>query len=115
MPEGGRLRYGEGVLVGYRWYESRDIDVSFPFGHGLSYTSFEIGAPVLSTPTIEPGRSISVRIPVTNTGSRPGSEIVQLYVAPTDPGVFRPPKELKGFAKVLPRSWRVDRPRDRAR
>ncbi len=100
VPEGGRLRYGEGVLVGYRWYESRDIDVSFPFGHGLSYTSFEIGAPVLSTPTIEPGRSISVRIPVTNTGSRPGSEIVQLYVAPTDPGAFRPPKELKGFAKA---------------
>ena len=100
VPESGRVRYGEGVLGGYRWYESRNIDVSFPFGHGLSYTSFEIGAPVLSTPTIEPGGSITVRIPVTNTGSRPGTEIVQLYVAPKDPGAFRPPKELKGFAKA---------------
>ncbi len=100
VPEGGRLRYVEGVLVGYRWYESRDIGVSFPFGHGLSYTSFEIGMPELSTATIEPGGSISVRVPVTNTGSRPGTEIVQLYVAPKEPGAFRPPKELKGFAKA---------------
>ena len=98
--EGGRTRYAEGILVGYRWYESRGIRVSFPFGHGLSYTTFEIGAPALSSPTMEPGRDITVRVPVTNTGDRPGSEVVQVYVAPGQPRAFRPPKELKGFAKV---------------
>lgn len=66
-----RIRYGEGVLVGYRWYESRGIDVSFPFGHGPLYTTFEIGEPDLSTITIEPGERISVRVQTTNTGSRP--------------------------------------------
>jgi beta-glucosidase len=100
VPEGGRLRYGEGVLVGYRWYESREIGVSFPFGHGLSYTSFEIGEPELSATSIGPGGSVRVRVPVTNTGDRPGREVVQVYVAPARPAVFRPPKELKGFAKV---------------
>ncbi|MGA2519310.1 MAG: glycoside hydrolase family 3 C-terminal domain-containing protein [Acidimicrobiales bacterium] len=100
VPEGGRVRYGEGVLVGYRWYESRGIEVSFPFGHGLSFSSFEIGVPELSASTIEPGGTMSVRVPVTNTGDRPGTEVVQVYVAPGSPGAFRPRKELKGFAKA---------------
>ena len=100
-PEGGRLRYGEGILVGYRWYESRGVEVSFPFGHGLSYTDFEIGAPEPSTSTVGPGGVVRVRIPVTNTGDRPGTEVVQVYVAPGDPAAFRPPKELKGFAKAV--------------
>jgi beta-glucosidase len=98
--EGGRTHYGEGILVGYRWYESRGIDVSFPFGHGMSYTTFEIGRPELSSSTMEPGGAIDIRIPVTNTGTRTGSEVVQIYVAPGDPRAFRPPKELKGFAKT---------------
>ena len=98
--EGGRTRYGEGILVGYRWYESRDIGVAFPFGHGLSYTTFELGRPELSSTTMGPGERLTVRVPVTNTGHRTGSEVVQLYVGPVGPGAFRPPKELKGFAKV---------------
>lgn len=98
--QGGRIRYGEGILVGYRWYESRGVDVSFPFGHGLSYTTFEIGEPEVSAGALEPGRSLGVRVPVTNVGDRRGSEVVQLYVAPGRPRAFRPPKELKAFAKV---------------
>jgi beta-glucosidase len=98
--EGGRIRYAEGVLVGYRWYESRGIDVAFPFGHGLSYSRFEIGAPELSSSTFGPGEQLQVRVPVTNVGDRAGAEVVQLYVAPRRPKAFRPPKELKAFAKV---------------
>jgi beta-glucosidase len=98
--EGGRIRYGEGVLVGYRWFESRRLDVSFPFGHGLSYTTFELGEPTLSADVVAPGEELSVRVPVRNVGDRAGTEVVQLYVAPRRPRAFRPPKELKAFAKV---------------
>ncbi|MCU1374017.1 MAG: beta-glucosidase [Actinomycetia bacterium] len=91
----GEVRYGEGVLVGYRWYEARHLPVRFPFGHGLSYTTFELGQPEVSGD--EP---MLVRVRVTNTGSRSGSEVVQLYVEPVAPKVVRPPKELKAFAKV---------------
>lgn len=98
--EGGRLVYGERILVGYRWYESRGIDVAFPFGHGLSYGTFEIGAPVLSATRVAAGDVLTVRVPVTNVGDRAGGEVVQVYVAPHTPKAFRPPQELKGFAKV---------------
>jgi len=97
---GGRTLYGERVLVGYRWYESRSIDVAFPFGHGLSYSHFEFGVPVLSRSSFTPGEKLSVRVPVTNVGSRSGAEVVQLYVEPPASAAFRPVKELKGFAKV---------------
>jgi beta-glucosidase len=93
-------RYAEGLLVGYRWYETRDIAPRFPFGHGLSYTSFELGSPVLSATSLAPGDELVVDVPVTNTGERPGSEVVQCYVAPVEPRVFRPFKELKAFAKL---------------
>ncbi len=98
--EGGTIRYGERVLVGYRWYESRGLDVAFPFGHGLSYSTFEIGPPGLSATTFVRGEALTVSVPVTNVGSRPGTEVVQVYVAPGAPKVFRPAKELKAFAKV---------------
>jgi beta-glucosidase len=95
-------RYGEGVFVGYRWYQSRHLPVRFPFGHGLSYTTFTLG-----TPTVAPsfaagsGSALVVEVPVTNTGDRPGSEVVQLYVAPPErTAVPRPAQELKAFAKV---------------
>jgi beta-glucosidase len=90
--EAGEVRYGEGVLLGYRWYDARRLPVQFPFGHGLSYTTVEIGTPAIDGDT--------VRVPVTNTGTRAGSEVVQLYVEPIAPKVVRPPKELKAFAKV---------------
>ena len=98
--EAGEVRYGEGLLVGYRWYEARRIPVAFPFGHGLSYSTFEIGTPRLSQPTVGPGQTLRVEVPVTNTGSRAGAEVVQVYVRPVGPRVFRPGKELKGLAKV---------------
>jgi beta-glucosidase len=95
--EFGEVRYGEGVLLGYRWYEARHLPTRFPFGHGLSYTTFSIGVPIVETD----GDAVTVRVPVTNTGDRRGAEVVQCYVAPPQsPAVTRPPKELKAFAKV---------------
>ena len=100
-PEDGAIRYGEGLLVGYRWYEARHLPTRFPFGHGLSYTTFSLGAPRLSATTFEPGDStLVVEVDVTNTGSRPGSEVVQCYVGHPGARLARPPKELKAFAKV---------------
>ncbi len=94
-------RYGEGVFVGYRWYQSRHLPVRFPFGHGLSYTSFALGRPTLSSPTFTPGGTLEVTVEVTNTGDRAGSEVVQLYVAPpARTAVPRPAQELRAYAKV---------------
>jgi beta-glucosidase len=98
--ENSRVRYAEGVLVGYRWYEARALPVRFPFGHGLSYTTFALGAPRLSAERVGPGDTLVVEVDVTNTGARAGSEVVQLYVAPPASRLVRPPKELKAFAKV---------------
>ncbi len=98
--ENGEVRYGEGVLVGYRWYESRGMPTRFPFGHGHSYTTFSLGPPTLSSATFVPGGRLSVGVPVTNTGERRGADVVQCYVAPTEPRLVRPPKELRAFAKV---------------
>ncbi len=98
--ENGQIRYGEGVFMGYRGYDHSAITPRFPFGHGLSYTTFAIGEPTLSADVYRPGQSITVSLPVTNTGSRAGSEVVQCYLAPRSPRLSRPPKELKAFAKV---------------
>ena len=104
--ESSRVRYAESLLVGYRWYETRHLPVRFPFGHGLSYTSFEIGTPQISEETLEPGGELRIDVPVTNTGGRRGAEVIQLYVVPpgqgrSQPGHrFRPLKELRAFAKV---------------
>lgn len=88
--------YDEGVEVGYRWYDTRGIAVQYPFGHGLSYTSFALeGASVKRS-----GDSFSVSITVKNTGQVAGAEVVQLYIADTEASVARPSKELKGFEKV---------------
>jgi beta-glucosidase len=93
--ENSEVRYGEGLLVGYRWYDARSLPTRFPFGHGLSYSSFELGAPRVG------GRDpVVVELAVTNTGQRRGAEVVQCYVAPLAPRLVRPPKELKAFAKV---------------
>jgi beta-glucosidase len=98
--EDDEVRYGEGLLVGYRWYEARRLPVRFPFGHGLSYSSFAIGAPTPSSSTFKSGGTIEIDVFVANTGDRAGSEVVQCYVAPTSSKVSRPRKELKAFAKV---------------
>ena len=88
------VRYGEGVFVGYRYYESAKLPVRYPFGHGLSYTSFEYS----DLEVARDGALASVR--VTNTGTVGGKEVVQLYVAPPPSDVRRPVRELRGFAKV---------------
>jgi beta-glucosidase len=88
--------YGEGLFVGYRGYDARGTEVSFPFGHGLSYTTFEYSE--LSVEAGEDG--LSVAVTVTNTGERAGREIVQAYVSVPESKVVRVPRELKGFASV---------------
>jgi beta-glucosidase len=98
--EGGTVTYAEGVFMGYRGYEGRQILPQFAFGHGLSYTTFEFGTPDLSAKTLQAAESIRIVVPVTNTGPRAGSEVVQCYVAPVEPRVERPPKELKDFVRV---------------
>ena len=102
--ENGQVLYGEGVFVGYRWYDARQAPVAFPFGHGLGYTTFAWGEARLSAvPSLTEmagGATVTVTVPITNTGNRPGAEVVQCYVAPEAPVLARPPKELKGFAKV---------------
>jgi beta-glucosidase len=90
--ERGQVRYGEGVFVGYRWYDTRGIEPRFCFGHGLSYTTFELGEPALEGDV--------VRVPVTNTGAVRGAEVVQCYVTDREASVARPAQELKAFAKV---------------
>ncbi|MGH1524880.1 glycoside hydrolase family 3 C-terminal domain-containing protein [Leifsonia sp. L25] len=95
--EKGHVRYGEGLFVGYRDFDARAAAVSFPFGHGLSYTTFAFGAPT-ATVTAEGG--IRVAVEVTNTGDRDGREVVQVYVSVPASRVQRPVRELKGFANV---------------
>jgi beta-glucosidase len=98
--EHGQVRYGEGLLVGYRWYDARRIAPAFPFGHGLSYTRFAWSSPRPSATAFAAGDDLTVEVDVTNTGERAGWEVVQCYVAPLAPRTARPPKELKAFAKV---------------
>ncbi|MDG2306636.1 MAG: glycoside hydrolase family 3 C-terminal domain-containing protein [Candidatus Binatia bacterium] len=98
--ENGEVRYGEGVLVGYRWFDTRKIPVRYPFGHGLSYSTFEISKPELASSGHAPGGPLLLRVSVKNTGKRRGAEVVQAYVAPKRPRLVRPEKELKAFAKV---------------
>ncbi len=98
--ENGRVRYGEGLFIGYRYYDAKDAPVLFPFGHGLSYTTFAYADPQVSAATFKDVDGLAVAVDVTNTGNVPGQEIVQVYVHDRQSRLVRPPKELKGFAKV---------------
>ncbi len=98
--ENSRLDYGEGLLIGYRWYETRDLAVRYPFGHGLSYTRFEVAEPWISSDRFRAGEELSLRVPIRNVGERRGSEVIQCYVAPLSSRLFRPRRELRGFAKL---------------
>ncbi|MGQ9780604.1 MAG: fibronectin type III-like domain-contianing protein, partial [Bacillota bacterium] len=96
---GLEVRYGEGIFVGYRYYDRRGIAPLFPFGHGLSYTTFaydEFVAPRQA----RIGEPVRLSVRVTNTGPRAGKEVVQVYVRDVESSLPRPPKELKAFAKV---------------
>lgn len=110
--EHGHVRYGEGLLIGYRWYDARALPVAYPFGHGLSYTTFRYDGLVAEVvqdgrPTpdgaadgSEPDIRVELRFTVTNTGERTGTETAQVYVSDPVAEAYRPPQELRAFARV---------------
>ena len=96
-----QTHYDEGVYVGYRWYDTKEIPVQFPFGHGLSYTTFEYSNAKAAKPSMTASGTLKVSVDVTNTGDYDGAEVVQLYIADPEASIDRPAKELKGFEKVF--------------
>ena len=98
--ENGKVYYGEGIFVGYRYYDEKEIEPLFPFGHGLSYTTFNYENLRLSAERYGPEDEIQVQVDVTNTGARAGQEVVQLYLRDVESSLVRPQKELKAFAKL---------------
>ena len=95
------VQYNEGIFVGYRWTDrQKKVQPLFSFGHGLSYTTFEYGNPVVDKREMKADEQLTVTVPVKNTGSREGKEVVQLYIRDKKSSVERPVKELKGFCKV---------------
>ncbi|MFK3936860.1 beta-glucosidase [Alkalihalobacillus sp. NPDC078783] len=98
--EGDRVEYREGVFVGYRYYDTKKVKPLFPFGHGLSYTTFSYENMIVSNHDLNESEKVKVTIQVKNTGSVKGKEIVQLYVHDKQSSVVRPEKELKAFDKV---------------
>ncbi|MBN1180139.1 MAG: glycoside hydrolase family 3 C-terminal domain-containing protein [Anaerolineae bacterium] len=98
--ENGKVYYGEGLFVGYRYYDKKGIEPLFPFGYGLSYTTFTYADLVLDAAEVAVGEGLRARVTVQNTGPRAGQEVVQLYVRDVSPRLTRPEKELKAFAKL---------------
>ncbi|CAM4217557.1 glycoside hydrolase family 3 C-terminal domain-containing protein [Bacillus paramycoides] len=98
--EGDKVEYKEGVFVGYRYYDTKNIEPLFPFGFGLSYTNFEYSNLSIDKKEIKDTDTVSVHVNVKNTGSTVGKEIVQLYIKDVESTMIRPEKELKGFEKV---------------
>ena len=93
--------YEEGIYVGYRHFDRAGIQPIFPFGHGLSYTTFGYTHLQLNQSELSPGGTVSASVDITNTGKRAGAEVVQLYVRDLHPKIDRPVRELKGFSKVV--------------
>lgn len=100
IGEGDMVEYREGIFVGYRYYDKKKMDVLFPFGYGLSYTTFEYSDLTVDKEQLKDTDTLNVSVKVTNTGKRAGKEVVQLYVADKESTVIRPVKELRDFAKV---------------
>jgi len=104
FPGCREVLYGEGIFVGYRYYDKKALEPLFPFGHGLSYTTFRYGnarsVERFNKADLEAGETIPVTVKVTNTGALAGKEVVQLYVSDLQSSLPRPPRELKGFAKL---------------
>lgn len=98
--EDDRVEYREGIFVGYRYYDKKGIEPLFPFGYGLSYTTFEYNGISIDKKEINDNETVTVTVKVKNTGNVAGKEIVQLYVRDVQSSVIRPEKELKGFEKV---------------
>lgn len=100
FPHDGKTCYKDGIFVGYRWTEKEGIEPLFPFGHGLSYTTFAYGPVEADRASTDERGTVNVSVEVTNTGDRAGAEVVQLYIADKESSLPRPVKELKGFEKV---------------
>lgn len=98
--ENGNALYGERIFVGYRYYDIKDIEPLFPFGHGLSYTTFNYGTPTISKYTIVGNEDLVINISISNTGATKGKEVVQLYITDNESNLIRPVKELKKFEKI---------------
>ena len=98
---GEKVEYREGVFVGYRYYDKKEMDVAYPFGYGLSYTTFACSDLKISNENPTDKDTITVSVDVTNTGNMAGKEVVQLYVKDCTSSTIRPEKELKGFEKVF--------------
>jgi beta-glucosidase len=96
----GKVFYGEGLFIGYRYYDAKQMPVLFPFGYGLSYTNFEYDNAKVSAKTFKDVEGVTVSVDITNTGDLAGMETVQVYVHDQESELVRPEKELKGFAKV---------------
>jgi beta-glucosidase len=96
----GEVRYGEGIFIGYRYYDAKEVPVQFSFGYGMSYTTFTYKNPKVSAASFRDVDGLTVSVDVTNAGKVTGKEVVQVYVHDHKSGLVRPPKELKGFAKV---------------
>ena len=91
------VEYTEGLNIGYRWYDANNVTPAFPFGHGLSYTSFDLGSPTAT----KNGSKWDIKVKVRNTGDKTGFEVVQVYLGlPATEGFKQPPKRLVGFSKV---------------
>ncbi|MEH7098171.1 glycoside hydrolase family 3 C-terminal domain-containing protein [Neobacillus vireti] len=99
--EGDKVEYKEGLFVGYRYYDTKEVKPLFPFGYGLSYTNFEYSNLSLSKKEMKDTETLTVSVNVKNIGQAAGKEIVQLYVRDVESSVIRPEKELKGFEKVF--------------
>ena len=98
------VEYRESIFIGYRYYDKTEKDVLFPFGFGLSYTTFQYSDIKLSSKSIKDSDILTVSFKVKNTGKRDGAEVTELYVAPPESKIFKAPKELKGFKKVFLKS-----------
>ena len=95
-----RVEYKEGIFVGYRWAQKKDVKPLFAFGHGLSYTTFSYSDASVSKASVSANGTVTVSVDVTNTGNREGKEVVQLYIGDDEASVERPVMELKGFRKI---------------
>ena len=100
FPGGKDVDYNEGIFVGYRWAEAKKIKPLFPFGHGLSYTTFKYSNLKINKSSFAKGETVKVSVTVSNTGKYDGKEVVQLYIRDLVGSLARPVKELKGFELV---------------
>jgi beta-glucosidase len=101
QPGSKDVRYAEGIFLGYRYYDKSDTKPLFPFGFGLSYTSFAFSNLTVSPRKTSAGGPVTVSFDVKNTGTRAGADVAEVYVGEQSPKVPRPVKELKGFSRVM--------------